>query len=723
MSVEEFELIQKVKAGEIKAFEKWMDIYSEAIERFAIQYGCSLKQAGEVAEETFRILRGQLDSMGDEDSLVYTLYSNALQILEYIQIATRPTETIFLFEEDQQLHNQIVQLELENKVPLILSVFHLMDELGVATITDTSPEVVKQTLTEVHLDLGEVNLEKRLAFLCKSYGRLKSSFRKELVFEKPRNEMQPTTKLKQSISKKAMISWIAGIIVLLSLVIVPIVTGEEYKIASAEKYLERLHVSFEKEIGNRYTELGLTESTEEEKLEFHHTEYGKRQREDFESMVDRYEGVLTKSGELDKKKVGEEYKKIIKTLELPSEMTARLFKNPLTDDLKKSEEFMDFYLEQHNIIQQSYYRILFEDNHFIDNAVVDGVIDADKFMEEKETYPKELRLALDGMIKQNIYPTSIKEWATIAPVFQKNDFSAKFRSSIHSDLGGFITVLEVVPLVTYPGLAQPLEASIDYLLEIEKTLLASTLNSDVFLNLSWTYTELFHEIVGRGELLNVFNPDGVVKEEFRAGWARLASVDEGSPSAHIMKTVISEMEAENWTKQNNNYWIPEFDLIQALELAKAGSLETFSVGKILQTGTSINKVSFPDGNFEQLVQETYHAFENGYDQSVLQGVSPPIIIGVYFYADKQGNPEMMWHLFNDHNEQNTETRREYIRAWKQTDIELYSFDSLSFDYEGTIAGFIGFQKGNTTAYSAEMKLNDEQVWRIKHIDMDSLRFD
>lgn len=722
MSVEEFELIQKVKAGEIKAFEKWMDPHSEAIERFAIQYGCSLKQAGEVAEQTFRSFRERLDSMGEEDSLVYTLYSNALQVLENIQIVNPSTETIFLFEEDQQLHNQIVQLEVGKKVPLILSAFHLMDDLGIATITDTSPEIVKQRLTEVHFDLGEVNLDKRLTFLCKSYGRLKSSFRKELVFEKPRNEIQPTTKLKQSISKKAMISWIAGIIILLSLVIVPIVTGEEYKIASAEKYLERLHVSFEKEIGNRYTELGLTESTEEDE-ENNHSEYGKRQREEFKSMMNRYKGVLTKNGELDKKKVEKEYKKIIKTLELPSEMTARLFQNPLTDDLEKSEEFMNVYLEQHNIIQQSYYRILFEDNHFIDNAVVDGVMDADKFMEEKETYPKELRLALAGMIKQNIYSTSIKEWGTIAPVFQKNDFSAKFRSSIHTDLGGFITVLEVVPLVTYPGLAQPLEASIDYLLEIEKTLLATTLNSDVFLTLSWTYNELFHEIIGRGEPLNVFGPDGEVKEEFRVGWERIASAGEGSPSAHIMKTIISEMEAENWTKQNNHYWIPEYDLTRALEVAKLGSLETFSVGKILQTGTSINKVSFPDGNFEQLVQETFHAFGNGYDQSVLQGVSPPIIIGVYFYADKQGNPEMMWHLFNDHNEQNTETLREYISDWKQTDIDLYSLDSLSFDYEGTVAGFIGFQKGNTTAYSAEMVLNDQQVWRIKHIDMDSLRFD
>ena len=40
----EFEWMQKVKAGEKDAFEKWMDIYSGDIERFAIQYGCASKQ-------------------------------------------------------------------------------------------------------------------------------------------------------------------------------------------------------------------------------------------------------------------------------------------------------------------------------------------------------------------------------------------------------------------------------------------------------------------------------------------------------------------------------------------------------------------------------------------------------------------------------------------------------------------------------------------------------
>ena len=224
-----------------------------------------------------------------------------------------------------------------------------------------------------------------------------------------------------------------------------------------KKYLERLGASFEKEIGSRYTELGLTETSEKDIVEFNPNQYGKQQRDDFESLVHSYEKDLTKTGTLNKKKMKREYQKIIKSLELPSEMTARLFKNPLTDDMKKSDEFMKGYLEQFTVIQQSYYMVLFKGSKIIEDAVVDGELDIDKFMEKKDTYPEDLQLALDGMIKQNIYPESITNWAAIAPVFNKNKISAKFRSSIHPRSWRLPNRIGSLCLwYTYPGLAHSL---------------------------------------------------------------------------------------------------------------------------------------------------------------------------------------------------------------------------------------------------------------------------
>lgn len=577
MPVEESELMQKVRAGEKDAFEKWMDIYSGDIERFVIQYGCTLKQAADLAEETFRKLHSQLDSISNEESLVCTLYKKALKSLAFVQQTDAPNETIFPFEEDQELHDQIVNLEMGYKVPFILSQFHKLDDSEIVKITDTSLETVEQAITVAFRDLGDAQLKKRLEFLNKSYGRMKSSFRKEQVFAKSQKELLATGKLKQSISKKPMISWIAGTLILLSLILVPVVTSEEYKMASDEKYLEQLGASFEKEIGYRYTELGLKESTEEDILDFNPNQYGKQQREDFESMVRRYEKDLTKTGTLNKKRIKKDYQAIIKSLELPSEMTAQLFKNPLTDDVKKSDEFMKRYLKQFTVIQQSYYTVLFKSSKIIEDEIVDGELDIDKFMEKKDTYPEELQLALNGMSKQNIYPESVTNWGAIVPVFQKNKLGAKIRSSIHPDLGGFLTVMEVVPLLTYPGLAHSLADSIDYLLEIEKTLLATTLNDEATNHLSWTYSELFHEISGGADPDNIFGTDGVVKDEFREGWKRITSAKEGSPTAFIMQIIISEMEATDWTGSKSLKRLGVYDVQQALELAKIEKLETFSL--------------------------------------------------------------------------------------------------------------------------------------------------
>ena len=100
--------------------------------------------------------------------------------------------------------------------------------------------------------------------------------------------------------------------------------------------------------------------------------YGNKARVDFEAMTTRYERVIAETGILNKKKVSEEYKEIIKTVELPSEMAERLVKNPLTNDKVNSEEFMKGYLEQYDILQQSYYMIFFKHEQLIRDAIDNG---------------------------------------------------------------------------------------------------------------------------------------------------------------------------------------------------------------------------------------------------------------------------------------------------------------------------------------------------------------
>ena len=349
--MEVFDLIQQIKSGDSTAFEKWMDIHSKNIELLAIQYGYSREQAGKLTEETFRTLHNDLENQADDKLLLHSLYKIALNRLEKNREATQSQDIIFRFEEDQQLHDEIIHLDEKKKLPFILSQFHGMKVLDIATVTGTSEEAVRLSITEAHRQIGkqtgESLIEKRLEFLNKSHERMSLLFRKENVFQKPLEEEQETLKQNPTIKKKPLLFWIAGILALLALITVPVVTGEEYKKNSAEKYVERLKSSFEDEITSKFNELGLIESTIKE-LYSDPISYGELARDEFDTMTSNIERTISKNETINKKMIEKQYDEILMKLQLPSEMAEQLFKNPLTNDIEKSGDFIKEYLEKYN---------------------------------------------------------------------------------------------------------------------------------------------------------------------------------------------------------------------------------------------------------------------------------------------------------------------------------------------------------------------------------------
>ena len=138
------------------------------------------------------------------------------------------------------------------------------------------------------------------------------------------------------------------------------------------------------------------------------------------------------------------------------------------------------------------------------------------------------------MKTQNIYPTVIPQWSTIIPTFQKNEIGAQIRASLHEDLGGYVTLLESPPFVIYPDLAYSFDESVEYLLDMEKTLLASQLDENVSVPLSHAYTELLLELIGGSDPERLVGHDGKVKAEVQSAWKKIASNKEQSPSAVIL---------------------------------------------------------------------------------------------------------------------------------------------------------------------------------------------
>ena len=366
--MEVFDLIQQIKSGDSTAFEKWMDIHSKNIELLAIQYGYSRDHARKLTEETFRTLHNDLENQADDKFLLHSLYKIALNGLEKNQQATQSGDIIFRFEEDQQLHEEIIRLDEKKKVSFILSQFHGMKASDIATVTGSSEEAVRLSIAEAHRQIGKQiggsQLEKRLEFLNKSYGRMSPLFRKENVFQEPLEELQETLKQNPKIKKKPLLFWIAGIFALLTLIIVPVVTGEEYKKNSAEKYVERLKSSFEDEITNKFNEMGLIESTIKE-LYSDPNSYGQLARDEFDTMTSNLERTISKNESINKKMIEKQYDEILMKLQLPSEMAEQLFENPLTNDIEKSGDFIKEYLEKYNLIRDLYFMTIYKHEEII----------------------------------------------------------------------------------------------------------------------------------------------------------------------------------------------------------------------------------------------------------------------------------------------------------------------------------------------------------------------
>lgn len=702
---------QQIPAEDIKV---WMDRFGGSIERLAIQYGCIREQAKRITEETFRSYDKKLCSQSDAKELQILLYQVALEKLESIP-QTVPSEATFLpFEEDRQLHKKIIQLNRELKLSIILSIFHEMDDMDIAHLLGISEESVKDSIHQAYLriadDSDHLRIAKQLEFLKLSYGRINPMFRKERVFLAREKEFEKMVKTKKL--SKGMFPVLVCLLILLSLIVSSVVKSSEYQTKAAEKYLNRLQENFERDMTNRIAELGFPRPTEGDVPSNYLNNYGREVHVEFQSLMRRAEKELRESGTINRKSVKGQYAAIMDTLVFPSEMAEKLIENPLTDNQEQSEVFIKSYLERYYEFQHGYQMLLSEYPEAIEQAILTGEFDFE------QTYPEALQQALGGMRKQNIYPTFIKQWSTIIPMFQKNEISEQMRASLHEDLGGYLTLLESTPFVIHPDLAYSYDESIAYLLDMERTLLVSGVEENFHTMLNYTYQELLSTLLGGSDLLE---QDGTVKKEVQSAWEKIASNEELTPSAIITQKIIREMESTNWTASDTQKRLTGHHISHALTLAKEGRLQDFELAGIIRTGQDLDIVSLPDAQFEREVQATYERFSSEYDWTILREVHPLVIFSMYVLANDREDPEMMWHLYQPSHE--SQTWEEYINGWEKEKFNFTHVNHLKFQKYELHSGSIEMEGDNYISFGASMERDQENIWRINYFHFDASIFE
>ena len=342
-AVKDFEVIEQARNGDFSMLEKWMDVHGQKIERFSFQYGLSLERAGNVAEETLRSFQDELEAITDDDQVLPLLYKIAIGKLS-IQLLSPKIEEVFLFDEDKELHSELVKLDEIYRVPLILKLFHGLTVEQISVILDTlNSDVIEriQTAKNIIGEPSEILLEKQLGLLGKSYDRVPITFQAKYVIRKT---IQPEVKEKKERKKsKGRILIVASVFLIGILSAFFLLPKKENELTASGSSLNDFEARYQEERDMRQEVLKLDDNTYS-RLNF------------IKAADDRMDTLKSIAHE----DLEAEVEKIIHSIRLPAEMVEDIVKTPLNQDEEASIEFLSLYRDKVNDLIAAYNRILWD---------------------------------------------------------------------------------------------------------------------------------------------------------------------------------------------------------------------------------------------------------------------------------------------------------------------------------------------------------------------------
>lgn len=549
--------------GDKEHFIEWMRSHIPQMERLAIQYGLSPQQAANFVETVFQKMYENRSEALHEDDTIRILLGR----LE--DVTTHPSdEKLFAFEEDDTLHNRIIALPKEGRLPFILNQFHDKSTAQIAEILNVPAEEVETTLAEAFHRLDEPNLEKKLEFLHTSYGRLPTLCDEDRIFTPTTDHSVEPPQLKgKKPKRKTLAMWSLGVAMLFTLLFVSVTNSEAYQKSASEKFIEKTEEEFEKEFAKRLELAGLTKRTAI--TVNYYDMYGEVTRLSFKDWLQTLTRELEKNGKIDRRKAKEDYAALINELKLPSEWMEELKNKPLVNDRTASIAFIGNLFGSSTMLIQSYSSILQDHEDIIptyewnDN----GKVIVQTLAENEEGYPKQLQDALKGMKTQNIAVVAYDS-TFFYPQFGDEQLFKDIQNKLHPSVREYVNLLtggfeEIIQ--------KPLDEQVDLLFFVENDLMGEDLaglfsNEYVEQMIVGSYIWLFYSILGlENETVDSsYDLTGDIKPEYRKIWKQIADREQPSPAATVITTVIENMEEEGWTRntlEKHNSYMEIYDLI------------------------------------------------------------------------------------------------------------------------------------------------------------------
>lgn len=535
---------QRIIDGDNEEFNEWLQPLLHKVELLSVQYGVTLQDAKTITETVFRDLYLKRNLLTNEQFCDDDVIRIALTTMASFELKP-PADRLFTFVEDDNLHNRITALREELRIAFILLQFHAKSHLAIAGILELPEQQVTDAIAEAIRELDEPNFEKRLELLHRSYNRLPSLSEQTNIFISE-SVVQAAVEGKnvKKLKKKTLLLFGGGALVLLLFLFATVINSKSYQQALVEKFIESAEKEFKEKLDRWHQLSGISSDIDIQRFNSINGSRKYDMRIKHELFINDLKKQLRKTGNFDRKKARSQQNNLIQRVSLPIELIDQLEKKPLVNDKEESLKFLGGLAESEKMLHFFYEFVLRENRNKVIGESYDilGTDYLEKLQDKEEILPTRLQEAIDGMQTQGFSLISITS-DYVYPIFGNEEIRTALKENLHPDTQFYVSYVTDEKLEIKKW---SLDEQVENLLVIEQDLLsADGKNFDQMV--SDSYTTLLYLVIGFNDIDKIYTPFGIVNDEYRDAWLKIASHRDNSVSAQLMQDVVQEMRASGWT--------------------------------------------------------------------------------------------------------------------------------------------------------------------------------
>ena len=647
------DLYRQAQEGDPSAFYDWAGTVQSDSGRFAYQLGVSIEELPDFQHRCLQRLSGEIGRLAREQALMelfkimvqhYSARSGPIQFSS--------NQAVLGFPEDNELHSELQKLEPDQKISLVLAIFHGCTKTDIATVMGMPESQAAQSVEQGLLSLEQIlplnkqQLMQRLEMLRKSYQRFvpPEPFGEQQLVENevpPADDVPAKTTAPRPIRKKpAMLLGAAGLFMAAVISISFLMDDQQAKTAGTAEW-QQVETVTEDMIADWKRQYESIKASSPERLGMSLAQYGEL---DYVKQADAEMERIFNDSTADSLKDDPEamqlaVDRLLRQIETPRGMALALSGSPLPSE--EVDDFLRNYAAKTTELQHFADSVLLNYRKELESTAIMGELSPEKLQVQPELFTEELRLLVEALPEHTLFPIVDLEGKHFRTIRDIHYLQQQQPFINHPYAGQYLEMLSNEPYFDGSGFLMPLESIPQKLIFMEMALLDEWGETPLFDGTEVAYQQVFWQLMKGNGNEPIFDNQGKVKNDYRTAWNNAAS---SNPMAFLLLPILDEMEASGWTASAHYDELQFHDILDALEMEKTGSLADLLPNGNLELEDEL--VDLKDFDYSR-IKPLYDSFQASYNLQLLAGVPPLDVLFMYHYANEINDRDTLWHLLAD----------------------------------------------------------------------------